>query len=66
MLPFEPPENIRKPLVCWCFQGEQKGIVGRKGLNTGWGKFQKILKNWSPFWKVVDATITIAIVMRRA
>ena len=28
MFPFDPPENIRKPLV----QGDQKGTLGRKGL----------------------------------
>ena len=32
MFPFDPPENIRKPLVFWCFQGDQKGTLGRKGL----------------------------------
>ena len=32
MLPFDPPENIRKPSVFWCFQGDQKGTLGRKGL----------------------------------
>ena len=33
MFPFDPPENIRKSLVFWCFQGEQKGTLGSKGLN---------------------------------
>ena len=32
MFPFDPLENIRKPLVFWCFQGDQKGTLGRKGL----------------------------------
>ena len=32
MFPFDPPENIRKPKVFWCFQGDQKGTFGRKGL----------------------------------
>ena len=32
MFPFDPPENIRKPLV-FCFQGDQKGTLGRKGLS---------------------------------
>ena len=32
MFPFDPPENIRKPLVFGCFQGDQKGTLGRKGL----------------------------------
>ena len=31
--PFDPPENIRKPLVLWCVQGDQKGILGGKELN---------------------------------
>ena len=34
MFPFDPPENIRKPLVFWCFQGDQKGTLGRKGLSS--------------------------------
>ena len=29
-----PPENIRKPLVFWCFQGVSKEISGMK-----WVKF---------------------------
>ena len=33
MFPFDPPETIRKPLVFWCFEGDQKGTLGRKGLN---------------------------------
>ena len=32
MFPFDPPENIRKPKVFWCFQGYQKGTLRRKGL----------------------------------
>ena len=32
MFPFDPPENIRKPKVFRCFQGDQKGTLGRKGL----------------------------------
>ena len=31
MLPFDPPKNIRKSEV-FCFQGDQKGILGRKVL----------------------------------
>ena len=31
MFPFDPPENIRKP-VFLMFSGESKGILGRKGL----------------------------------
>ena len=29
---FNPPENIRKPKVFLRFQGDQKGMLGRKGL----------------------------------
>ena len=32
--PFDPHENIRKTLVFRCFQGDQKGILGRKGLTV--------------------------------
>ena len=32
MFPFNPPENIRKPKVFWCFQGDQRGSLGSKGL----------------------------------
>ena len=32
MFPFDPPENIRKPKAFLCFQGDQKGTLGRKGL----------------------------------
>ena len=32
MFPFDPPENIRKPKMG--FQGDQKGALGRKGLNA--------------------------------
>ena len=34
MFPFDPPENIRKPKVFGCFQGDQKGTLGRKGLTN--------------------------------
>ena len=29
---LNPPENIRKPKVFWCFQGDQRGTLDRKGL----------------------------------
>ena len=32
MFPFDPPENMRKPNVFWCFQCDQKVILGSKGL----------------------------------
>ena len=43
MFPFDPPENIRKPKVFWCFQGDQKGILGSKGLkkNLFWQNTEK-------------------------
>ena len=31
MFPFDPPENIRKPKI-FCFQGDQMGTLGSKGL----------------------------------
>ena len=35
MFPFDPPKNIRKPLVDQKGnQGDQKGKLGRKGLIT--------------------------------
>ena len=43
MLPFDPPENIRKPKV-FCFQGDQKGILGRKGLNEDLYRFRYGMK----------------------
>ena len=33
MFPIDPLENIRKPLVFWCFQGDQNGTLGSKWLN---------------------------------
>ena len=32
MSPFDPPENIRKPKIFWCFQGDQTGTLGKKEL----------------------------------
>ena len=32
MFSFDPPKNIGKPKVFGCFQGDQKGALGRKGL----------------------------------
>ena len=34
MFPFDPPENMRKPLVCDVFKGDEKETLGRKGLRT--------------------------------
>ena len=36
-VPFRFPENIRKPKVFWCFQGDQKRTFERKGLKLGNG-----------------------------
>ena len=33
MFPFDSPENIRKPKVYCCFQGDKNGTLGRKVLN---------------------------------
>ena len=30
--PLILPENLKKPKVFWCFQGDQKGALERKGL----------------------------------
>ena len=32
MIRFNPPKNIKKPNVFWCFQGDQKESLGRKEL----------------------------------
>ena len=34
MFPFDRSENIGKPKVFWCFQGDQKEILGREGLSN--------------------------------
>ena len=33
IFPFYTPENIRKPLVFWCFPGVKKGNIGKKWVN---------------------------------
>ena len=38
-----PRENIRKPKLFWCFQGDQKGSLGKNGLNAGWELTQTLL-----------------------
>ena len=38
---FDSPQNIRKPKVFWCFEGNQKGSLRRKGL---------MIKNLSKLW----------------
>ena len=32
MFPFDPPENIRKLQLFWCFQEDQKGTLQGKWL----------------------------------
>ena len=39
MFPFNSPEKIRKPKVFWCFQGDQKGTLGREGLKKDYWIF---------------------------
>ena len=43
MFPIDPPDNIKKSLVFLCFQGDQKGILGRNGLKLGL-TFQEVSK----------------------
>ena len=33
MFSFDPPENIRKPKIFWCFQGGSEGKIGKKMVN---------------------------------
>ena len=42
-VPFESLENIRKPFLFWCFQGDQKVTLGRNELT---------LKDPFIFWKL--------------
>ena len=46
MFPFDAPENMRKLLVCWCFQGDQtSGLLmfsGRSKGNIGKKRFKKV------------------------
>ena len=34
MFPFDPPENIRKPKIFCCFQGDQKGKLVKRELKN--------------------------------
>ena len=50
MFPFDPPENIRKPLLFWCFQGDQKWTLRRNGLrlsNATWSEIAKKNGAWA-------------------
>ena len=47
MFLFDPSENIRNSLVFWCFQGDQKGTLERKGLNHLGSMFPFNWSNWS-------------------
>ena len=42
--PSIPSENRK---FCWYFQGDQKGILGRKGLSKSSICFGDTCKNWS-------------------
>ena len=44
MFPFDPPENIRKPKVFWCFQEDQKETLREKRIST-WDWIQKKTRN---------------------
>ena len=39
---FDSPENIGKPKIFWCFQGDQKGTLGRKGLISNYFWFPSV------------------------
>ena len=41
MLPFDPPENIRKPIV---FRGDLKGKLGKKRVHNYKTNFKKFLR----------------------
>ena len=46
MFPFNLPENSRKPLIFWCFQGVEKGCLGNEWVNLSWIQtFTKLWKN---------------------
>ena len=38
----DSPENIRKPKIFWCFQGNQKGTLERKGLMLNYFWFPSV------------------------
>ena len=67
MFPFDPPENIRKPKVFWCFQGDQKGTLGSKGLKLI-GKHLSLtycsIKEWRTNLKVVKNLLLHSMVNR--
>ena len=52
---FDPPENIRKLLVLWCFQGDQKGALGKQRLRSESTLKMEILSGHS----LLDCDITI-------
>ena len=43
---FYIPENVRKPLVFWCFQGVQKCNTGLNGLNNRTVSSDTHLETW--------------------
>ena len=58
MFHFDPPENAWKTLVFLCFQGDQGGMLGRKGLNN----VHYFKKMRLPAWKKVK-TISFCFVV---
>ena len=51
MFPFQPPENIRKTSDFDVFQGDQKGTLGRKGLNYVNQCVWLLFKSYVQYWK---------------
>ena len=43
---FDPPENIRKPLVFWCFQGVSKELSGMKWVKKS--LIETLLEHFMP------------------
>ena len=55
MLPVDPPENIRKSYhVFWCFQGDQKGLLGRKRLKQSYHETNCSVDIWFITFHLVD------------
>ena len=63
-----PPENVRKPMVFWRFQGVQKWNIGLKWVNRQ-VKIQKKTLDWyiaqvtGPAWNSYNKIITIHILI---
>ena len=71
MFPFDSPENIRKPLVFWCFQGNQKRTLRRKrimsilhsyrkqSIDLHWTLLAKVLYFWITTWNLVTSFLCL-------